>query len=996
MMNPGPIEFGPFRLDTDPDRLWRGSEEVPLRAKSLSVLAYLARRPGRLVTKDELREQIWATTHVSDNTLRVTVRAIRAAMGNDQTSSRYLVTVPGCGYRFVPAPDASSGFETAEGRGAERPPEGDTEPIVGRRREIEHLLNLFLEADKGRRQIVFLGGEAGAGKTALVQLLMKRLTGRPATTLVGGQCVMNFGEGEAYGAVLEALGRLVHEPGGDSLIRLFDHCAPMWLVQLPAVVESAEFKRLQQRVEGATPARMVRELNDVLERLTTKTTLVLVLEDLHWSDVATVELLTSIAKRPEAARLLILGTYRPADAVVRAPALRQAIRELEGGGFCEHLDLELLTRHDTRAYMAARLGGPDSEEVADQVFQRSGGNALFMVSVFDHLVQARAIRKLDNRWILDGAAAALSHVPEGLRPFIQRRLDTLSAEERRILETASVVGVEFNAAALLPGISPADFEQDLELLESTLEALAARTRLIAGCGVTEWPDGILSDRYRFRHDLYREGLYEEIPEGRRVRLHRSVGERLRSACGPEAASLAAVLAVHFEKGQDAESAARYRRVAGERSLGRHAYHEVNHHLLKALEAFDRADTLPGDGEPEDPVRWELEVCTTLSMTLSATRGYSDPDVEKIRLRARSLIERLDDPTAQLWALYDLWDKKTATAELSVSADLVTRMSELTAGTENDELALISSCARARIALFRGKLAESADAARRVLTLYDPLRHGDLLERGFQDDPGVSSPGADSWRLWLQGYPAQAAARARETCEFAERRDVPFSRAYAGVWSLATHQFRGEAAQLERRARDLHHFSTEHGFAPWIAWATFFEGWVTGARANEAEGIAMMERALDGWRESGLRIVEPYLLALLSETCLRAGRIDAAGERLAEARDRVEKTGERWWEAELHRLEGEILLAAAGDGGRDEDSSDRAEACFRSALEVARGQQARSLELRAALSLSRLWSRSRSDEARQVLGGVLETFTEGHDTADLRAASEQMAQLARTG
>jgi predicted ATPase len=158
----------------------------------------------------------------------------------------------------------------------------------------------------------------------------------------------------------------------------------------------------------------------------------------------------------------------------------------------------------------------------------------------------------------------------------------------------------------------------------------------------------------------------------------------------------------------------------------------------------------------------------------------------------------------------------------------------------------------------------------------------------------------------------------------------------------------------------------------------------------------MERGLDAWRGAGTHILEPYLLALLSETCLRAGRIDAAGERLAEARARVEKSDERWWEAELHRLQGEVLLAAADDGGRDRDSSDGAEACFQSALEVARRQQARSLELRAALSLSHLWSRSRSDEARQVLGGVLETFSEGHDTADLRAASEQMAKLSRAG
>jgi adenylate cyclase len=158
----------------------------------------------------------------------------------------------------------------------------------------------------------------------------------------------------------------------------------------------------------------------------------------------------------------------------------------------------------------------------------------------------------------------------------------------------------------------------------------------------------------------------------------------------------------------------------------------------------------------------------------------------------------------------------------------------------------------------------------------------------------------------------------------------------------------------------------------------------------------MERGVDAFRDTGARVHLPYCLALLAELCLRAGRIDAAGERLAEARAQLESSDERWWEAELHRLEGEILLAAADDGGRDRGCGDRADACFRSALEVARRQQARSLELRAALSLSRLWSRSRRDEARRLLGGVLETFTEGHDTPDLRAASEQMAELARTG
>jgi adenylate cyclase len=179
-------------------------------------------------------------------------------------------------------------------------------------------------------------------------------------------------------------------------------------------------------------------------------------------------------------------------------------------------------------------------------------------------------------------------------------------------------------------------------------------------------------------------------------------------------------------------------------------------------------------------------------------------------------------------------------------------------------------------------------------------------------------------------------------------------------------------------------SDEHDIATWIAWATFFEGWVVAERGKEAEGIALMEKGLGGWRGAGIRVVEPCLLALLAEAYLRAGRVETAGERLAEARDRVEKTGERWWEAELHRLQGEVLLAA-GDG----DHRERAEACFHRALEVAGRQGATSLELRAALSLSRL---GHSPDAHQPLGEIVGRFTEGHDTADLRAAQTQLALI----
>jgi len=253
------------------------------------------------------------------------------------------------------------------------------------------------------------------------------------------------------------------------------------------------------------------------------------------------------------------------------------------------------------------------------------------------------------------------------------------------------------------------------------------------------------------------------------------------------------------------------------------------------------------------------------------------------------------------------------------------------------------------------------------------------------DHAIDCLGYNALLLWLQGYPDQALAQTREARKLAERLEGPNTDAVAGYLALPTLQFCGDTAQLDRRASDLKRLCTEQGYALWLAWATRFEGWVAGARGNLGEGIALMERGVDAFRGTGTRAHLPHLLALLAELCLRAGRIEAASERLAEARAQAESSGERNWEAELHRLEGEVLLAAAGDG----DRGDRAEACFRRALEVAGRQGATSLELRAALSLSRLGS---SPDAHQLLGEVVGRFTEGHDTAYLRAAQTQLSVI----
>jgi len=321
------ITFGPFRLEGTPGRLWRGDQVIPLRPRSLAMLRYLVAHPGRLVTKAEVQQQVWAGTHVSDSVLRASVREIRAALGDAATAPRYLATVERQGYRFLGGGDV------------EGPPPLTAGPLVGRQGEVEALVGWWQQAAHGTRQLVFVSGEAGVGKTTVVEMFLARLaTGSEGWTM-RGQCVEHYGEGEPYLPFLEALGRLGHGPERDAVRTVLRRYAPMWLVHLPGLVSESELERLQGRLHGTTPARMLRELAEALEVLTADRGLVLVLEDLQWSDSSTVEALAYLAQRPEPARLLVLGTYRPVEVLIQGHPLRGMVQELCGRG--QGVDLRL-------------------------------------------------------------------------------------------------------------------------------------------------------------------------------------------------------------------------------------------------------------------------------------------------------------------------------------------------------------------------------------------------------------------------------------------------------------------------------------------------------------------------------------------------------------------------------------------------------------------------------------------------------------------------------
>ena len=561
--------FGPFRLDLLQNRLWRQAQPIALRPQALAVLRYLVLHSDRLVTKAELFQHVWDGRQVTDTVLRGCIHAIRVALTDTAETPQYLETVGRQGYRF------------RLGRVAPRLWPPDTRPVVDRQGEVEWLQEHWMWALAGRRQFGVLSGEAGIGKTTVVDLFVASLPTTPAVGIGRGQCVDTYGDGEPYRPLLEALGQLGQSPHREALLTVLQRYAPTWLVHLPALLSAGERECLQRQLQGVTPARMLRELAEALEALTTTLPLVLVLEDLHWSDVATVNVLTYLAQRRDAARFLLLGTYRPVDVVVRAHPLRGVLQELRGRGACDELALELLGPAEVGTYVAARLGGEATDALAARLYHQSEGNALFMVHVLEHLVEQGVVKQEGGQWTIRDPHPAAPSVPDALQLLITKRLEMLARDAQRVLEVASVAGDVFATAAVAAGL-----DVPVADVDAICDTLGQQHAFLEPAGLEEWPDGTLSGCYQFQHALYRQVLSERLGELQRMQVHRRIGERLAQSYGPQTPTIATQLALHFAHGRLSHRAVQYLHQAGEQAMYLKMYHEARRRFEAARQRFE--------------------------------------------------------------------------------------------------------------------------------------------------------------------------------------------------------------------------------------------------------------------------------------------------------------------------------------------------------------------------------------------------------------------------
>jgi predicted ATPase/DNA-binding winged helix-turn-helix (wHTH) protein len=952
------ITFGPFRLDTTQARLWRGEQAIPLRRRSLAMLRYFAEHPDRLVTKTELRQHVWAGTHVTDTVLRVCIREIRAALGDAAEAPQYLHTVGGQGYTFC-----------GPGDGDVSPPVVAGPIIVGRQREVDVLQGWFQRATRGDRQIVFLSGDAGVGKTTVLDLWLARLAAGSPVRLGRGQCTEHYGAVEPYLPLLDALGRLGHGPQGQEVLTVLRRYAPMWLTQLPGLLSDAELERVQRQVQGATQARMIRELTEALTVLTADTPLVLVLEDLHWSDSATVEFLTALAQRREPARLLVLGTYRPVETVIHSHPLRGMVQELVGRGQCVELPLELLPAEDVAAYVARRLGGPVTAALVGFINERTEGNALFMVHILEHLLQHRLIIQQEGQWtLLDGDEDKLTSVPEGLRQLLLRRIEELWPEARRVLETASVVGTTFAAATVAAGA-----QRPVEEVETVCERLAAQQHFLDDIGLTVWPDGTSGGSYRFRHPLYPQVLYEQLGNSRRMQLHRRIGVCLEAGHGAQARDLAAQLAVHFEHGGEVQQAIHYLQQAADNATRRNAHHEAVAVLTKGLALLK---TLPDSRERSQR---ELALLLVLGQRLMAVKGYAAPEVGEVYTRAHTLCQQVEEPLQRCQAFQGLSRFHLLQAQLRLAGELSQQCFRLASHQHDKTLELEGSMDLGLIVFLEGNLVTARTYLEQSLRLFDVQQSSPPLFSGGHE-VRVTILIFLALALWMLGDADQARQRGREALERGQQMEHTPSLAWALLYIAVLSQHRRDVAATQAYAEALVALATAQGFGHRVAQGHILQGWARAMQGDAATGVAHIQQGLGTIQSVGQKLYLPYFLALLAEVYGQVGQIEAGLTVLDEAVTLAATTEERWWEAELYRLKGELRLQCPLP------DIPQATACFHQALTVARSQQARALELRAALSLSRLWRQhGKRDQARQLLTEVYSSFTEGFETPDLQEA-----------
>ena len=897
--------------------------------------------------------------------IMMTADALRLAEGYVQVKPLGPVPVKGMSdpvevYEVTGAGPARSRLQAAAARGLTR--------FVGRDAETEQLRKALEHAQTGHGQVVSVVGEPGVGKSRLFWEFTHSHRVREWLILESGS--VSYGKATPYLPVIDLLkayfqidsrddGRKIREKVTGKIITLDESLRPtlpafLGLLDVPVDEPTWELDPSQRR------QRTLDAVKRILLRESQLQPLMLVFEDLHWIDNETQALLDSLVESLPTTRILLLVNYRP--------------EYQHGWGrktYYSQLRIDPLPRESAEELLHALLGDDGAlQQIKRLLIDRTEGNPFFLEESVHTLVETKALVGERGAYRLAKPMDS-TQVPATVQAVLAARIDRLPLEEKRLLQSAAVIGKDVPFVLLLAIADDNDEAVRRGLMNLQSTEFLYETSL--------FPD----PEYTFKHALTHEVAYGSLLQDRRRTLHGRIVEAVERLYSDRLSEHVERLAHHATRGELWEKAVDYLHQAGRKAAARSALREAVAYFQQALSALGHFP------ETRRTLEQAIDIRIDLGPALSTTNSYGAPEVEKTYIQARELCQRLGETPKLfpvLWGLSRLYNFR---GELRVARDLGEQLL-ITAQRIHDPAFLLEAHHTLWAILFTlGELTAAQTHAERGIALYNRQQHSHLAFLYGGHDPGVCGRNHAARQLWLLGYPDQALQRSQQALALGRELSHAYTLAQALFWDAWVHQRRGEIQATQERIEAYLSIGTEHGFSRLAAQATIVRGWLLVQQGQVEEGIVQMRRAMAGHGVTLLGRDRSYFLALMAEAFERGGQVAEGLSTLTEELARVNKTGERFYEAEMHRIKGELLLKHAVP---DEVE---AECCFQESLALARSQSAKSLELRAVMSLSRLWqTQGKKLEARQLLADIYGWFTEGFDTVDLISAKALLEKLGR--
>jgi class 3 adenylate cyclase/predicted ATPase len=869
------------------------------------------------------------------------------------------VTQPIQVYRVLQESGVQSRLDVASTRGLT--------PLVGREQEVGLLLERWQRAKTGQGQVILLSGEAGIGKSRLVQVLKDHLAEEPYTRW---ECrSLPYYQNTALYPLIDLLQRALQWHQDDSpeqrLKKLeqnlrqyrlpLDESAPLFGALLALPVPEDRYPSLNLAPQRQRQ-RTLEVLIAIIVELSEQQPMLFILEDLHWTDPTTLELLELLIDQTPTASLYLLATCRP-----------EYQPSWSHRSYLTEITVNRLSRNQIKQ-MATRVAGGKTlpVEIIEQLVDKTDGVPLYVEEMTKVVLESGTLKEVNGQYELVGSVSSLA-IPATLQDSLMARLDRL-VTAKAVAQYAAVIGRQFSYA-LLREVS----QLDEAMLQHELGRLVD-AELVYQRGLPP------QATYLFKHALVVTTAYESLLKSTRQHYHQRIAQTLEERFPETAETQPELLAHHYTEAGRTEQAITYWQRAGQRASERSAYQEAISHLTTGLSLLQ---TLP---ETLERHQQELPLQTALGTASVILRGHGAPEVETAYTRARILCQQLGDTQDVFPVLLGLCRFYAVRTDFSLARQLGEDLLALAKRRDELSLYLMAHYALGTPCLWMGELLLAHSHLEESIARDTPAQRRSSLFRVGQD-PGVASRIFIAYTLWLLGYPDQALARAHDALALATKLAHPFNDAFALLCASLIGQLRGEGEEVYDRAEAAVTLSTEQGFTLWLSGSIILRGWALTVRGQREAGLRQIHRGLADWRASGAELTLPYFLALLAEGYGTLNQAKAGLDALKEAWEVIERTGERWSEAELHRLKGQLLLQQSPDNATETES------CFHQAIAIAQNQSAKSWELRATSSLARLWqSQGKRDQARELLEPVYSWFTEGFDTADLIDAKTLLDEL----